>query len=250
MRPKDGNPDSVVPGLFAAGEAASASVHGANRLGANSLLDIVVFGRASANRIGGWATVVAGLWSYSVSRAPGSAHQLLLPCPRCWHQHDGALRFRFRQPCVRQMCPCPQPTLVLCSAASLAGRHPAPLCLAHCLAHPLAQTRCCLSQLALPPQARLPSPARRTSRCPRTPARPPLPTWTRSATPAARSPPPRSGATCSAPCRTTPPCSAPRWARGWPGGWAVGGRSAPSGPCSAAAPCLLLSQPAPGLHSV
>jgi len=44
--------DEVVPGLFAAGEAASASVHGANRLGANSLLDIVVFGRACANRIG------------------------------------------------------------------------------------------------------------------------------------------------------------------------------------------------------
>merc|ERR1712071_610090 len=43
--------DSVVPGLFAAGEAACASVHGANRLGANSLLDIVVFGRACANRI-------------------------------------------------------------------------------------------------------------------------------------------------------------------------------------------------------
>ncbi|XP_018646201.1 succinate dehydrogenase, putative [Schistosoma mansoni] len=38
----------VVPGLYAAGEAASASVHGANRLGANSLLDIVVFGRACA----------------------------------------------------------------------------------------------------------------------------------------------------------------------------------------------------------
>jgi len=49
--PKGGNPDAVVPGLFAAGEAACASVHGANRLGANSLLDIVVFGRACANRI-------------------------------------------------------------------------------------------------------------------------------------------------------------------------------------------------------
>lgn len=50
---KDGNwvEDVVVPGLFAAGEAASASVHGANRLGANSLLDIVVFGRACAKRI-------------------------------------------------------------------------------------------------------------------------------------------------------------------------------------------------------
>ncbi len=43
--------DEIVPGLFAAGEAACASVHGANRLGANSLLDIVVFGRACALRI-------------------------------------------------------------------------------------------------------------------------------------------------------------------------------------------------------
>uniref|UniRef100_A0A0E0E783 Succinate dehydrogenase [ubiquinone] flavoprotein subunit, mitochondrial n=1 Tax=Oryza meridionalis TaxID=40149 RepID=A0A0E0E783_9ORYZ len=48
---KGDNPDSVVPGLMAAGEAACASVHGANRLGANSLLDIVVFGRACANRV-------------------------------------------------------------------------------------------------------------------------------------------------------------------------------------------------------
>merc|ERR1711871_887218 len=46
-----GDGDAIVPGLFAAGEAACASVHGANRLGANSLLDIVVFGRACANRI-------------------------------------------------------------------------------------------------------------------------------------------------------------------------------------------------------
>merc|ERR1711871_1864663 len=43
--------DEVVQGLYAAGESSSASVHGANRLGANSLLDIVVFGRASANTI-------------------------------------------------------------------------------------------------------------------------------------------------------------------------------------------------------
>lgn len=43
--------DKIIPGLFAAGEVASASVHGANRLGANSLLDIVVFGRACANTI-------------------------------------------------------------------------------------------------------------------------------------------------------------------------------------------------------
>jgi len=47
---KDGNPDSIVPGLMAIGEAACVSVHGANRLGSNSLLDLIVFGRAAANR--------------------------------------------------------------------------------------------------------------------------------------------------------------------------------------------------------
>lgn len=47
----DGEGDKLVPGLYAAGEASCASVHGANRLGANSLLDIVVFGRACAHAI-------------------------------------------------------------------------------------------------------------------------------------------------------------------------------------------------------
>jgi len=47
---KDGK-DVVVPGLYAAGEAACVSVHGANRLGANSLLDLVVFGRAVGHHI-------------------------------------------------------------------------------------------------------------------------------------------------------------------------------------------------------
>ena len=51
LNPTKENPDAIVPGLYAAGEAACASVHGANRLGANSLLDIVVFGRACALRI-------------------------------------------------------------------------------------------------------------------------------------------------------------------------------------------------------
>jgi succinate dehydrogenase / fumarate reductase, flavoprotein subunit len=48
---RDGNPDAVVPGLFAIGEAACVSVHGANRLGSNSLIDLVVFGRATGLRI-------------------------------------------------------------------------------------------------------------------------------------------------------------------------------------------------------
>jgi len=47
----DGNPDQVVPGLFAVGEAACVSVHGANRLGSNSLIDLVVFGRATGFRL-------------------------------------------------------------------------------------------------------------------------------------------------------------------------------------------------------
>jgi len=55
---KDGNPDTPVPGLMAIGEAACVSVHGANRLGSNSLLDLVVFGRSAAERCAG--TVVGG----------------------------------------------------------------------------------------------------------------------------------------------------------------------------------------------
>jgi succinate dehydrogenase / fumarate reductase flavoprotein subunit len=47
---KNGNPDYVVPGIMALGEAACVSVHGANRLGSNSLIDLVVFGRAAALR--------------------------------------------------------------------------------------------------------------------------------------------------------------------------------------------------------
>jgi succinate dehydrogenase / fumarate reductase, flavoprotein subunit len=46
----DGNPDKVVPGLMSIGEAACVSVHGANRLGSNSLLDLIVFGRSAAIR--------------------------------------------------------------------------------------------------------------------------------------------------------------------------------------------------------
>ena len=49
---RDGDPDAVVPGLMAVGEAACVSVHGANRLGSNSLIDLVVFGRAAGLRAG------------------------------------------------------------------------------------------------------------------------------------------------------------------------------------------------------
>ncbi|RMD78612.1 MAG: succinate dehydrogenase flavoprotein subunit [Gammaproteobacteria bacterium] len=51
VQPGPGGPEEQVPGLYAVGECACVSVHGANRLGGNSLLDIVVFGRAAGNRI-------------------------------------------------------------------------------------------------------------------------------------------------------------------------------------------------------
>ncbi|HUC62325.1 MAG TPA: succinate dehydrogenase flavoprotein subunit [Alphaproteobacteria bacterium] len=57
----DGDPDRVVHGLMAIGEAACVSVHGANRLGSNSLLDLVVFGRAAANRAAEIVTPGEGL---------------------------------------------------------------------------------------------------------------------------------------------------------------------------------------------
>ncbi len=61
---RHGDPEAVVPGLMAIGEAACVSVHGANRLGSNSLLDIIVFGRAAALRA---AELIA----------PGQAHKSL-----------------------------------------------------------------------------------------------------------------------------------------------------------------------------
>ncbi len=64
VSPVDGDPNKVVPGLMAIGEAACVSVHGANRLGSNSLLDLVVFGRAAAIRAAETVT-------------PGSPHKVL-----------------------------------------------------------------------------------------------------------------------------------------------------------------------------
>jgi len=61
---KDGDPESVVSGLMAVGEAACVSVHGANRLGSNSLLDLVVFGRAAAHHC-------------AQTMQPGARHKLL-----------------------------------------------------------------------------------------------------------------------------------------------------------------------------
>src|SRR5215218_4881403 len=53
VAPKNGNPNEIVNGLYAVGECACVSVHGANRLGTNSLLDLLVFGRAAGNHVVG-----------------------------------------------------------------------------------------------------------------------------------------------------------------------------------------------------
>jgi succinate dehydrogenase / fumarate reductase, flavoprotein subunit len=60
VAPKDGNPEGLVPGFYAAGECACASVHGANRLGTNSLTDLLVFGKASGERMGSFLRENAG----------------------------------------------------------------------------------------------------------------------------------------------------------------------------------------------
>ena len=69
---KNGNDDIVVPGLMALGEAACVSVHGANRLGSNSLIDLVVFGRAAAMRCADMLAAAA-TGSPSCRRIPPSA---------------------------------------------------------------------------------------------------------------------------------------------------------------------------------
>jgi succinate dehydrogenase / fumarate reductase flavoprotein subunit len=51
VMPKDGNMESVVPGFYAVGECACVSVHGANRLGTNSLLDLLVFGKSAGEQV-------------------------------------------------------------------------------------------------------------------------------------------------------------------------------------------------------
>ena len=80
LAPKNGDPETPVPGLMAIGEAACVSVHGANRLGSNSLLDLVVFGRAAAQYA---ATVVT----------PGAPHKTL-PKSAGEHALDRLDRYR------------------------------------------------------------------------------------------------------------------------------------------------------------
>jgi succinate dehydrogenase / fumarate reductase flavoprotein subunit len=108
--PKDGNPRAVVPGFYAAGECACASVHGANRLGTNSLLDLLVFGKSAGE------TAVADIRQGPVAHKPlpieaieqslarldrlntqkdgANVHETRLAMQRTMQKHAGVFRFK------------------------------------------------------------------------------------------------------------------------------------------------------------
>jgi succinate dehydrogenase / fumarate reductase flavoprotein subunit len=102
-----GNPETVVPGLMAIGEAACVSVHGANRLGSNSLLDLVVFGRAASIRCAELIKprqlhkpLKPGAYEWSLARfdrlryANGSCKtaDIRLAMQKCMQSHAGVFR--------------------------------------------------------------------------------------------------------------------------------------------------------------
>ncbi|MFS2316605.1 succinate dehydrogenase flavoprotein subunit [Maricaulis sp. D1M11] len=91
--------DTVVPGLMAVGEAACVSVHGANRLGSNSLIDLVVFGRAAGLRVGD--TVTAGATQKELSASDGE--QSLARLDRYRHAKGGTPTAKLRLEMQRAM---------------------------------------------------------------------------------------------------------------------------------------------------
>ena len=106
----DGDPDAIVPGLMALGEAACVSVHGANRLGSNSLIDLVVFGRAAALRCAETHHARSDKQPELPKDAGDEALAAARPLPlRQWRHADrGAARSRCRRPC-RATAPCSAP---------------------------------------------------------------------------------------------------------------------------------------------
>jgi succinate dehydrogenase / fumarate reductase flavoprotein subunit len=96
---KDGNPDSVVPGLYAVGEAACVSVHGANRLGSNSLIDLVVFGRATGLRLG--ATLKTGAAQKDLAK--DSSDLALTRLDKFRHAEGGSPTAKIREEMQRTM---------------------------------------------------------------------------------------------------------------------------------------------------
>ena len=96
---KDGDPDTVVPGLMAVGEAACVSVHGANRLGSNSLIDLVVFGRAAGLRCA--ETVTPGEGHAPLTEA--ASEMALSRLDRFRHADGGTPTARLRERMQRTM---------------------------------------------------------------------------------------------------------------------------------------------------
>ncbi len=86
VAPKNGDPDAVVPGFYAAGECGCASVHGANRLGTNSLLDLLVFGKASGSSM---VEDVAGLPKAHRDLPKDAADRTLARLARLENQKNG-----------------------------------------------------------------------------------------------------------------------------------------------------------------
>jgi len=97
---RDGDPDAVVPGLMAIGEAACVSVHGANRLGSNSLLDIVVFGRAAAIRA---AELIGTPGEPQAPLADGATDHIIERFDRLRHADGGASTAEIRDEMQRTM---------------------------------------------------------------------------------------------------------------------------------------------------
>jgi len=95
----NGDPDAVVPGLMAVGEAACVSVHGANRLGSNSLVDLVVFGRAAGARCA--STVTAG--ESHAELPPGADDLALARLDRARHASGGTPTAKLRDRMQRVM---------------------------------------------------------------------------------------------------------------------------------------------------
>ncbi len=109
VAPRDGDPDAIVPGFYAAGECACASVHGANRLGTNSLLDLLVFGKSAGDSViedvashpKSLPDLPANAADYSLSRLARldgqvdgeSVHEVQLALRRTMQDHCGVFRF-------------------------------------------------------------------------------------------------------------------------------------------------------------
>ncbi len=99
LNPISNDPERTVPGLMAVGEAACVSVHGATRLGTNSLLDLLVFGRAAAER----AAEVVGLGTPHQSMPPAEAERAIARLDRVRHAKGGTKTGELRRAMQRTM---------------------------------------------------------------------------------------------------------------------------------------------------